>query len=77
MTSFVVVVLAAVFLFVHQVRRKRRHLQHSLRASLSGVDSPLARALSSSLVGTSSGAEVSVQPGDSDARRVSQLTAIN
>ena len=62
--SFVAVLIAAVVLFAHQVRRNRRHLQHSLRRSLTGVNSPLARALRSSLVGTDSGAELFSQARD-------------
>eukprot|EP01043_Picozoa_sp_COSAG02_P002227 COSAG02_NODE_50_length_44860_cov_203.992739_43_plen_989_part_00 len=62
--SFVVVLIAAVILCVHQVRRNRRHLQRSLSRSLSGVDSPLGRALRSSLVGTDAGAELFSQVGD-------------
>eukprot|EP01043_Picozoa_sp_COSAG02_P029764 COSAG02_NODE_1866_length_10601_cov_9.335841_5_plen_1042_part_00 len=62
--SFVVVLIAAVVLFAHQVRRNRRHLQHSLRRSLSGVNSPLGRALRSSLVGTDTGAELFSQARD-------------
>lgn len=74
--SFVLVLIAAVTLLAHQVRRNRRQLQHSLRSSLAGVDSPLGRALRSSLVGMADPAEILTRE-DGNERRVSQRPAIN
>lgn len=47
-TSFVVVLVAAAFLVAHQVHRHRQLLKASMSESLSGINSPLSRALRSS-----------------------------